>query len=411
MAAALYTALILPPVNSTSSIPFQCSTGNCTFPEDQSATHSSLAMCSSCTDISGKVQEQNFQPLYYLKSGPSIGWTGGRDFRWMSISAYMIDDTPNVDSIFSFDALIYKTKACANGSVNGEHCGYEPFAVSCFIYACMKTYRASVTNFVLEEKLLNTTRLPIQYYMDSAVPVNSGFSILSSSVLRNGTWSNCVGSDKSSEANPAQYPYQLPPRYPYSLGNRTQSPIKYYPNDCFWTFGEESARGLSSYLSNMFDGDLLGPPAPPDEVTGAPWQMGLFSNGTATLSSASAYMERLENAITSFIRQYGDTPSVDYAQGTEYGLQTCIKVRWAWLILPSALILLTIVFLLATILGTRSRNMTWKSSALALLFHGLDTISREQCGELMDLPAMENAAEQVQAKLAVSEAGLQFVIK
>lgn len=412
MAAALYIGLIQPPINSTSSISFQCSTGNCTFPEDQGATHSSLAMCSSCTDISVTVKEQTF-PLYSLKSGPSIGWTNHGKFQWMSTSAYTKDNAPEIDFISGFDALIYKTKTCTNGSIIGRHCGYEPFAVSCYIYPCMKTYRASVTNFVLEEKLLNTTRVPIQHYPTDNSSHAYGFTLLSSSVLRNGTWSNCVGADNPSEANPVQYPSQFKISSPDSvlLGNSTQSPSKYYPNNCFWIFYGGSAQALGSYLSNLFDGEILGPSSPPDEVTGTPWQMGLFSKGNATLSSASAYMEGLANAITSVIRQHGDTPSAEYAQGTAYGLQTCIKVKWTWLALPSALILLTIAFLLTTILETRSRNMTWKSSVLALLFHGLDTISRQQYGEMMDLGAMENAAEQVQAKLAVSESGLQFVFK
>lgn len=415
MAAALYVGLIQPPVNATSSIPVQCSTGNCTFPQDHDATHSSLAMCSSCTDISdtvsrNKTQINNQTISYYLQSGPKIGWmedTDAEGLIWMASSAYSnADSTPGIDYISGFDALMYRASACTNASEAGQKCDYEPFAVKCFINPCLKTYRANVTNFVLEEKLLNTTRVPMAY---ETPQLNSsfgfGFTLLSSSVLRNGTWSECVGMDEPSETNPAAGPDQRT--------TNTETPIKYYPNDCIWNFGWESTQALSLYLYNLFAGDPIHstlPPYTPATSAGNPWQLGLFLNGTATLESANAYMEGLANAMTSVIRQNGDTPSTEYAHGTALGLQTCIRVQWAWLSLPSALIVLALAFLVATILKTRSWQMTWKSSALALLFHGLDATSREQYGAMVDLPAMKDAAEEVHAKLTMRESGWRFVI-
>lgn len=56
-----------------------------------------------------------------------------------------------------------------------------------------------------------------------------------------------------------------------------------------------------------------------------------------------------------------------YTNGTVYGLQTWIRVQWACLSLLAALMA---ILLTATIVKTRS---WWRSSALALLFHGLDT--------------------------------------
>lgn len=387
MAAALYIGLIQPPVNSTSSISFQCPAGNCTFPAAAGATHSSLAMCSSCSDISEKVSIPNNTNIHSLASGPTIGPTddgGVKKFRWMSSSPN--NQGLGAAAIFTFDSLMYRVstraKTCTNSSdLETIHmCGYEPFAINCVIYACMKTYRANITNFVLEEELLNTTRLP----MVSESPLTLGFTLNSSSVLINGAWSACGGV------------------------------LTHDPNYCLWNFGFDAASALHAYLSNLFGGDSIYSGPLSDTQTGffgTPWQMRLFSNGNATLESANIYMEGLANAITSVIRQHGDTPSAEYAHGIGFGLRTCINVRWVWLALPLALIVLTVVFLLMTILSTRSWNMTWKSSPLALLFHGLDTTSQERYGEMMDLPAMEDTAQKIQAKLALSETGLKFVLR
>lgn len=166
MANALYTGLIDPPANASSSIPFQCSTGNCTFPEDRGATHMSLAMCGSCTDISDTIQRNTTEKSwggwvpysYYLPSNPpdaignlSIGGSG--DFRWLSKRAY----GPSLASeyISAFDTLMYRAHSCTNTSV--ESCMYEPLPANCAIYPCMKTCWANVTNFVLDEKQLSTT--------------------------------------------------------------------------------------------------------------------------------------------------------------------------------------------------------------------------------------------------------------
>ena len=414
MAAALYVGLIQPPVNATSSSPVQCSLGNCTFPEDHGATHSSLAMCGSCTDISEKVSRNTTQInkqmiSYYLQSGPKIGWMDNiysASLIWMASSAYGNEDsTSGIDYISGFDALMYRANACTNASEFDQNCDYEPFAVNCFMYPCVKTYRASVTNFVLEEKLLNTTRVPMAHLSPQVnSSFASGFTLLSSSVLRNGAWAECVGTDGPSKTNPAAGPEQ------WTSG--TKPPIKYYSNDCIWNFGWASIQALSSSLRNLFAGDpvhsTLPPHFTPSTSTGNPWQSGLFLNGTATLASANAYVEGLANAMTSIVRQNGDTPSTEYAHGTVYGSQTCIRVQWAWLSLPSALIVLAVTFLMATILGTRTWQLIWKSSALALLFHGLDARNREQYGAMVDLPAMEDAAEEMQAKLTRPESGWRF---
>ena len=334
MAAALYVGLIQPPVNATSSIPFQCSTGNCTFPEDRVATHSSLAMCSSCTDISETVSKNQTQThnqtiSYYLQSGPKIEWMEQMDAAgliWMASMAYSnADSTPRIDYISGFDALMYRAHACTNASETDQKCDYEPFAVKCFIYPCMETYRARVINFVLEEKLLTTTRLPVAYESPKlSSSFGMGFTLLSSSVLRNGSWSECVGSNEPSGTNPAAGPEQYT--------SDTKPPIKYYSNDCIWHLGWGSTQALSLYLYDLFSGKPVHstlPPHTPATSAGNPWQLGLFSNGTATLDSANAYMEGLADAMTSVIRQNGDTPSTEYAHGTACSSQTCIRVQWA----------------------------------------------------------------------------------
>lgn len=61
------------------------------------------------------------------------------------------------------------------------------------------------------------------------------------------------------------------------------------------------------------------------------------------------------------------------ANGTVLSAKVYVSVNWLWIILPAALVVLSVVFLLLTILtNKRQRLRLWKTSLLAVLFHGLD---------------------------------------
>ena len=64
--------------------------------------------------------------------------------------------------------------------------------------------------------------------------------------------------------------------------------------------------------------------------------------------------------------------------GTAYKMSTYVHIRWGWITLPAVVVLMTGAFLAAAILRSRATSTTlWKSSALAMLFHGLDSDTRK----------------------------------
>ncbi|OMP88701.1 hypothetical protein BK809_0005423 [Diplodia seriata] len=115
--------------------------------------------------------------------------------------------------------------------------------------------------------------------------------------------------------------------------------------------------------------------------------------------------------MSAAIRQHGNTPSSGFVQGTVLESQTCIRVRWAWISLPATLLFLTIVFLVLTVLqAVRQRwQGTWKSSAIALLFHGFDADTRKGFGMMADRSEMSDTSEHVQVQLRYEEGGWTFV--
>jgi hypothetical protein len=87
------------------------------------------------------------------------------------------------------------------------------------------------------------------------------------------------------------------------------------------------------------------------------------------LEDINSVFEDVAGQMTTVLRQTGNvTTSTDYS-GTVYTTATVIQVRWAWLTGPVAIVLLSVVYLLAGILQTRSSGVgAWKSSPLAMLF-------------------------------------------
>ena len=64
--------------------------------------------------------------------------------------------------------------------------------------------------------------------------------------------------------------------------------------------------------------------------------------------------------------------------GTAYEMSTYVHIRWGWIALPAIVVLMTGAFLAAAMLRSRTtRTKLWKSSALAMLFHGLDVDTRK----------------------------------
>lgn len=89
------------------------------------------------------------------------------------------------------------------------------------------------------------------------------------------------------------------------------------------------------------------------------------------------HVEKLAKAMTNVMRQ----SSTQMAIGKSFSEETYVEVRWGWLALPVALLILTLIFLVATVLRT-SMQMdqvgVWKNSSIATLLYGLpDEIQRK----------------------------------
>lgn len=389
MTAALYLGLLSPPRNGSSNIPFNCITGNCTFPADNRTTYTSLTMCQSCHDINDTVVNNGNNTdgfrNWTIPSGPSINQS-------VVLSTTGIYDEEN-PALFTLDTLMIQEYDC--GEPPSGRCERRPWAFRCMLYPCLKTYAANITQSVLEEHIVATTRVPYDTRSHK-------FILVTNRTLRNGTWQDCRASNQPTKHNPIAYK-------PISASGASKLSVEYYPVDCFWSINYYTVLAFNSYLGGLFDDQILqAQNSRLTSVVGPAWLEKLGRFGAANISTVNAFMDGLANSITATMRQSGDISGP--ALGVTYGWQTCVGVQWAWLSLPASLLGLSIAFLFATIVQTSAHrsNTTWKSSSLALVFHGLGNETKEKYRFLEGIDEMNDTARSMQAKLSNTDAGWTF---
>ena len=85
------------------------------------------------------------------------------------------------------------------------------------------------------------------------------------------------------------------------------------------------------------------------------------------------WMNNLTKSMTNNVRLTGITTQINDTkyEGVAWALEAYIKVRWAWIIFPWALVILSITFLIVTVLEN-GKVKPWRSSASAMLYARLD---------------------------------------
>ena len=113
----------------------------------------------------------------------------------------------------------------------------------------------------------------------------------------------------------------------------------------------------------------------------------------------------MNDLATSLTNQIRNGPNSTLIQGTLMLSTTFVHVNWPWLIYPGSLSVLAAVFLIVSIFFSRERErLVWKSSTLALLFHGLHGWDAQDL-DVRDAKDMELLSKEMCARLAEDDTG------
>ncbi|EKG10176.1 hypothetical protein MPH_12776 [Macrophomina phaseolina MS6] len=179
--------------------------------------------------------------------------------------------------------------------------------------------------------------------------------------------------------------------------NRTRSDVfrvseddraSFPANDTF-TVSESAHIRLSDFFYQLFNITKLGGnedfPVFPDI------EQGLYGISDAIFKNKNI-TKTFENIATAMTEQVRVSNSSFGVSGLAWSNETYVNVRWAWMTLPLAVLVMSAAHLACTIITNGARGQRiWKSSSLALLFHGLNRWSPDEL-KLENIQEMESAA-------------------
>jgi hypothetical protein len=368
MKAAVYDGVFKP--SSANDVSPTCTTGNCTFP-----LFDTLAVCSKCLDVSSQVVINNapanpsalegIQDVSYSLPGGatidfSVVFVEGNLAQGPSI--ILTTDFPSnlskeslglQDPLFTLVALQFPD--VAPQIKDGNYYSTQPTTNECALYFCVNTYNASVVNGVLNSTLISS-------WTSSTGTPTVGAALGS------------TGMDGTQDAV-------------------LQAPADGVNGNHTYVIPAGSLANLRAWLNVTLQGTLN---TSFSEVDGTIWANDVIQALNET-TDWDGLMSSVALSITSYIRSDASgLLGVVHVNGTAYKMETYVHVRWRWMALPIALVGLSIVFLAATILKNEHKSaLAWKSSSLALLFHGLEGVGKGAEG----LGQMESVAKHTRVVL------------
>lgn len=282
-------------------------------------------------------------------------------------------------------------------------------AAACFFYASVQHYNGSVVNGELEETVQDRTPMGVAKMMDE-------FGGLE--VWRFGFSDPCIVDDviyTNTSQNFSSVPGGL-----VTYVNITA------PKRCFYGFSYYWYRALVGNREALYT--LL---VPNTDDTCFPfanytsmictknwWLSGIFNGGNATTATIHAFMQAGFESLTSQWRTMGTDwdNNVATVVGVAYETDVCTKFRREWLVYPLVMVAGTVLLLcLAITSGSLKafrhdgkKETIWKSSALPLLFYGLQDQDRKTDATLCSEKQLSQGADRMRVGFARGEDGWRF---
>jgi hypothetical protein len=406
MFAAINNAIVQPTQDYTNVLSNGCVTGNCTFPVDNGASFSTLGVSHSCEDVTSQIVK-----VYLNDSGPgqlpfiaylnATDWRPGSEvanasikvgYRAEALSTVAMD---NGNRSLTTVKMLYRPKWQSTDKIGSL---YNVSGLSCSIYPVVKTYGVNISHGIMQEKLLQVTRIGESPLSDKEVR----YKLATNRTLHNGTWKACQRQKTNSTgfrsvptpnieaapwaaANPSASVTGLPPGWVLNDQSEADSELWYYPEDCVWSISVPAVRSIETCFKEIFDKQVLLWPSGVgfirlDENVGSIYLRQIFRDGNMTLVTADDIFRNIADAMSAVIRGHGTESATGQVRGEMWYQTTCIQIQWEWISFPSALVALSMVFLVLVVIESRGveGNRLWKSSVLAMLFCDVEQVDAHE---------------------------------
>lgn len=358
MKAAVYNGLFAEDT-APITMPFSCPTGNCTF-----STYDTLAFCSKCKDMTTLMTRYCVNGTPTHGNDSTCGWQLPK-VAYLNSSSDVFSLTPEFPSSNGSLPQSAIVKLTFMGTENPETGAgvLNPWAMSCILEACVQTIQSvvvegnlteTVTKTLRNSTVMNTTKLladpngDVDFAANFTTTEGETYFISAYALVALRNWFGTLftkGSSSYYSPNTTTTLMETAVLANYSIGS-----------------GNWSSEGL-----RIFDTDVI---------------QAFYWNYYSYDMGLNVAMDELAQSMTIMIRSYwlipgygnNNTCFMDTCmQGSAQSVEAFVHVRWEFITLPVFVVVLTAVFLVGPVLESRwSQVSLFKSSALAMVFHGLD---------------------------------------
>jgi hypothetical protein len=369
-------------------IPVSCPTSTCSWP-----VYETLAVCSECADVSdllefrcasGKIDWTISHTGHITSEETPNGTVCGYffdagDYGPILMSGYIANGTDGSQSqgeallvrLFPFTTITQK-KPILGGSVKFKNTRnsildtlvvsstsaenvYQhklPTAQECVLYWCVKTIASSYDSGQYSEDVRDTYRnstpgdFPwISYELPLIDNTPSSWIIYDQNVT--------IDRQPSMNSNTSM----IISNNTYEVDNVTMANVQTIFDNIFPSYYTD--HGPSGKLTLRYK----------EYYDGASFRE-LSSNSWQAPNNVSRHFERLALSMTNSMRS---SSSVEWLQGVAFRDETFVSIKWEWLSFPILLLVLSLVFLVATMIKTSGDGATalWKTSAMPTLIYSL----------------------------------------
>lgn len=357
MIGAMYDGFLQ--TSSQSPLRPDCPTGNCTYP-----IYHSLGMCHECADHSDQLVYVNITTNETSStSGDSecakTPYKQGCILKWPGTGITLQSDYGMINSTVDYTAEDYLSSATPidNTTVHTFRAitfsqwqqahvdPRPPVATECSLHICIKTYNSSVNAGTFQENLINSTWANAR--LDGTDPYYS----FQNNIIIPARPCYINGTEKSE-------PWNDKDRAACTYNITSQSAIAFVNTFSGLTEGQGSA-----IVSNRpsFSNDIM------QAVYGLIDPSLLYSADLGAVKTIDRAFQSLAETVTNQARASVDNCGGASSPGIQSLNQLYVHVKWLWILPTVVILLLCLVFFLATIVQSWREDL-WKSSPLALLF-------------------------------------------
>ncbi len=451
-------------------VSFECLTGNCTFEKE----YDTVGYCSSCTDVTknltirstivksnytgvilestpnsngtsvtrnltefGITGNTNISVSTSLPSGLSVSTYPGRRFNLTAMGVFEqpegSEDLYRVEIISGKQFLLFDPATgeppmgCDTAATNDTwYCkGYG--AASCSSFPCVRSYSSTIESGELHETRVSTSNSTRSSWGHTVPPPPNRSDPFQTSYrpYLGMVDTTCLSAHERQSLLNVGYHLDSSTRWlaynltfdpeSQNLSSNASFPESMLVSECIYIIDDFLVVTIREiYLKYFLRATVEGDSAfggGIENLRGSQTLQTIYNYGDVSFDRVNRTFQNISDSITSFFRQKRVSKYNNPAKGVVMHNRTCLSVQWAWLAFPSILVLLTLIFFVATIIDTRpmgNRAPVWKSSPLALAFHGLELPNRHETG-VGDIEGMEALAKDMVVRLGTTEKGLKLV--